>query len=119
MNLFWCKANVKRFGFNNLGQDFDIIKIVHTATDACRNNKSKENVYNERFINVHLAFLICLACEMMFENVGFLRDQKSPPVFKEIRRKICIYRCRNNSRDIKDLVKIIKTESFNVCFTSK
>ena len=22
MNSFWCKANVKRFGFNNLHQDF-------------------------------------------------------------------------------------------------
>ena len=24
MNLFWCKANVKHFGFNNLHYDFDI-----------------------------------------------------------------------------------------------
>ena len=28
MNLFWCKANVKGFGFNDLHQDFDITRIV-------------------------------------------------------------------------------------------
>ena len=57
--LFWCKANVKRFGFNNLHQDLDIMRnIVHTAMDSCRGNWGKENVYNERFINVHSAFLI-------------------------------------------------------------
>ena len=38
---FWCKANVKRFGFNNLHQDFDIMGIVHTAMDVFRANKSK------------------------------------------------------------------------------
>ena len=58
MNLFLCKANVKRFGFNNLHQEFDIMRIVHTVMDACWEDRSKENVYNERFINVHLAFLI-------------------------------------------------------------
>ena len=41
MNLFWCKANVKRFGFDNLHQDFDIIRIVRTAMDACQDNRSK------------------------------------------------------------------------------
>ena len=35
MNLFWCKANVKRFGLNNLHQDFDIMGIVHTASNRC------------------------------------------------------------------------------------
>ena len=58
MNLFWCKANGKRFGFDNLHQDFDIMRIVYTAMDACQDNKSKENVYNEEDINVHLVFLI-------------------------------------------------------------
>ena len=58
MNLFWYKANVKRFGFKNLHPDFGIIKIFHPPMDACRDNRSKENVYNERYINVHLAFLI-------------------------------------------------------------
>ncbi len=29
-------------------------------------------------------FSTCLAHGMMFENVGFLRDQKSPSVFREI-----------------------------------
>ena len=55
---FWCKANVKRFDFNNLLQDFDIMRIVYTAMNTCRNNWSKENVYNEKSINVHLVFLI-------------------------------------------------------------
>ena len=41
MNLFWCKANVKRFGFDNLYQDFDIMGIVQTAMDAYRHNRSK------------------------------------------------------------------------------
>ena len=35
--------------------DFDIMRIIPTAMDACRNNISKENVYKERFINVYLA----------------------------------------------------------------
>ena len=35
MNLLWGKANVERFGFNNLHQDFDIMGIVHTAMDVC------------------------------------------------------------------------------------
>ena len=34
MNLFLCKANVKRFSLNNLDQDFDIMRIIHTAIDA-------------------------------------------------------------------------------------
>ena len=38
MNLFWCKVNVKRFGFDNLHQDFDIMRIVPTAMNACRDN---------------------------------------------------------------------------------
>ena len=83
MNLFWCKANIKRFGFNNLHQDFDIIGIVHTAMDACRHNRSKENVYNERFMNVYLAFLIWkklfLDVEFLFL---FLSDQKNHHVVK-------------------------------------
>ena len=59
MNSFWCKANVKRFGFDNFRQDFDIMRnVVHTAMDACWDNRSKENVYNERFMNVYPAFFI-------------------------------------------------------------
>ena len=58
MNLFWCKANVKRFGFNNLHQDFDIMRSINIAMDICRDNWSKENVYYERFINVYLALFI-------------------------------------------------------------
>ena len=42
MNLLWCKANVKRFGFNNLLQDFDIMRIVHTVMDPCQNNMKKK-----------------------------------------------------------------------------
>ena len=57
MNLFRCKVNVKYFGFDNLHQDFNIMKIVvHTAIDACRYNRRKENIYNERLITIHLAF---------------------------------------------------------------
>ena len=41
MNLLWCKANVKRFGLNNPYQDFDIIRIIHTAVDACQDNSGK------------------------------------------------------------------------------
>ena len=40
MNLLWCKADVKRFGFNNLQQDSDI-RILHTMMDACQDNRSK------------------------------------------------------------------------------
>ena len=58
MNLFWCKANVKRFSFNNLHQDFDIIRMVHTAMGACQDNRCKENIYDEKYMNVHLVFLI-------------------------------------------------------------
>ena len=50
---------------------------------------------------------------MMFEN-GFLRDQKSPPGIST-----SIHRCVNNSIDIKVLVKVIETETFNLGFTSK
>ena len=45
MNSSWYKANVKRFGFNKLHQDFGIMRIIHIAMDACRDNRSKENVY--------------------------------------------------------------------------
>ena len=31
----------KRFGFNNLHQDFDIMRIIHKAMDACQDNESK------------------------------------------------------------------------------
>ena len=41
MNLFCYKTNVKRFGFYNLHQGFDIMRIVHTAMEACRDNRSK------------------------------------------------------------------------------
>ena len=32
--------------------------VVHAVVDACQDNTTKENVHNERFINIHLAFLI-------------------------------------------------------------
>ena len=42
MNLFSCKANVKRFGFNNLHQDFDIrVNVVPSVMDAGRDNMSQ------------------------------------------------------------------------------
>ena len=45
MNLFWCKANVKRFGFDNLHQDFDIMRnVIHTGMDACRDDRRKKCV---------------------------------------------------------------------------
>ena len=51
MNLFWCKTNVESWGFNNLHQDFDIMRMLVEITGA---NK----MYNKKYINVHLAFLI-------------------------------------------------------------
>ena len=69
MNSLWCKTNVKRFGFDNLHQDFDIIRIILSAMDAGLENRNKENVYNERFINVLLKISsTCLALEIMFEK---------------------------------------------------
>ena len=50
MNLFLCKANVKRFGFDNLPRDFNIMRIEITG--------AKKNAFNGRFIYIHLAFLI-------------------------------------------------------------
>ena len=47
MDLFSYKANVKRFGFNNLHQDLDTMKIVKTVMDARRDNRSKENGYKK------------------------------------------------------------------------
>ena len=88
INLYSCKAKVKRFGFNNLHQDFDIMSGVHTAKDACWVNGRKLNVYNKKEITkekrkkivfsvLNLKVLsMCLACGIMFENVGFLKDQK-------------------------------------------
>ena len=40
MYLLWCKGNVKRLGLNNIHQDFDIRRIVHTVMNACQDNKS-------------------------------------------------------------------------------
>ena len=43
--------------------------------DCCRDNRSKQNVCNEEYVNVYLAFLYlkllntCLVRGMMFENV--------------------------------------------------
>ena len=52
MNLFGCKANVKRFSFEDLHKDIDML-IVHTAMDACQDYRRKENVYNQKDINMH------------------------------------------------------------------
>ena len=68
MNLFWCKANVKRFDFKNLHQDIDIMRIVYTAMDSCRDNGSKENAHNEKDINVYLAFFILKYLRRVFGN---------------------------------------------------
>ena len=48
INLFWCKANVKRFGFNNLHQDFNIVRIVHTAIDAFRGTGANKMYATEK-----------------------------------------------------------------------
>ena len=42
MNLFWFKTSLKGLGFNNLHQDLDIMQIVHTAMDACQDDRSKK-----------------------------------------------------------------------------
>ena len=82
MNLFWCKPNVKSFGFNKLHRDFDIMRIDYTAMDACRNYRSKEKVYTEKkykhaFSVLNLKALSpCFASGMMFENVGVLDIRK-------------------------------------------
>ena len=53
MNVFCCEVNVKRFGFDNLIQDFNIINIaVHGAMGASRNHKAKK-----MYITVYSAFL--------------------------------------------------------------
>ena len=59
--------------------------------DACRDNGSKENVYKQKFMNVHSAFLIwkykvrVWPIEWYLKNAGILRDQKNP-VFEKICR---------------------------------
>ena len=49
--LFWCKANIKHFCFNNLYKDFDMI-IFHIAMDFCQDNfRIQTHIY---FHSVHL-----------------------------------------------------------------
>ena len=79
MNSFWCKANVKRFGFNNLHQDLDIMRIVHT-------------------VRLYLLFIFVI-------YILFAPDISTS-----------IHRCVNNSNDINVLMKVIKTETFNIGF---
>ena len=62
------------------------MRIIHTVTDVCQDNGSKENIYN-----------ICLA-----------------PVIST-----SIHHCVNNCHDIKVLMKVIETRTFNVGFTLK
>ena len=50
MDFLWCKANVKRIGFNNLHQDFDIMRIVQIMMDGA--NKTYEWVNNSHDIKV-------------------------------------------------------------------
>ena len=77
INLFWCKANVKRFSLNNFPQDFDIMRIVHTTMDACRDKRSKENVYYERFKNVHTFSLLLLSQKASIAVWAILMISKS------------------------------------------
>ena len=51
-------------------------------------NKEYISKKYERAFNVHNLKVLstCLVRGMMFENVGFLRDQISSPVFREICR---------------------------------
>ena len=56
-NLFWCKSNITRFGFHDLRQDFDIMRIVDTAIDVFQDNRSKKMCIM-KYIFVDLAFLI-------------------------------------------------------------
>ena len=44
--LILIESHVKRFCFNNLHQDYNIMKyIVYTVMDVCWNNRRNENVY--------------------------------------------------------------------------
>ena len=98
MNLFWCKANVKCFGFNNLHQDFDIIRIVHIAIDACCDNWSKGNVYNKKyfsFIYIYIFFFFshthtfyfyisCIAHYLKKKNSYVCERERYESTIKEI-----------------------------------
>ena len=81
MNSLWSEVDVKRFGFITYHQDLDI-KIVHIAMDACWDDWSKWEIYNEkvhkRAHSVHNSKVIrmCLACGNIFENFGFPKETR-------------------------------------------
>ena len=74
MNLLWCKVDANIFGFSNHHQDLDI-KIVHIAMDACWDDRSKWEIYNEkihkRARSVHYSKVLrtCLARGNIVENM--------------------------------------------------
>ena len=78
MNLFWCKANVKHFSFDNLHQDFDIMRIVHIAMDACRDNRGK--YITKKNIKTYLSLHISL------KPGGFFWSLKNPTFSNSIPR---------------------------------
>ena len=87
---FYVKPTLNVSVLDNLHQDFDIMKnVVHTAMDACVEITGAKKMYitkdslNDLEVKVSSK---CLARGKMFENVRFLCDRKSPPVFKWICR---------------------------------
>ena len=63
MHLLWCKANIKCFGFNNLHQDFDIMRVVHTAMGASRDKRSK---YSQ--IQIYIYFIYIYKQDLILNN---------------------------------------------------
>ena len=58
MNSFGWKVDVNRFSFDNLHQDFNIMKdVVYTTMDVCVDKKREEHVYEEKFMTLHSVFL--------------------------------------------------------------
>ena len=51
------KVNIKRFDFNNLHQDFKIIKILFIQPWIFIEITGERKVYKERLLTVHSAFL--------------------------------------------------------------
>ena len=83
------KVNVKRFSFNNLLQDFKIMKnFVYTAMDAYWNNRRKESTYIHfvfsYYFNQHPLSFVVLVC-VILPGEFFLCDYGAHPTSKSIR----------------------------------
>ena len=54
MNLLWCKTNVERFGLNNVHQDFDIMRVVHTEMDDFRLQEQIKCIQRKRYKRAYI-----------------------------------------------------------------